>query len=84
LTERFERFMAEWDVIVAAPNNGLLTTSNLTGHPQVVVKCGFVNGMPRTLGFLGKIYDEGSPPRVALAYEQATGWSRMHPKLPAQ
>ena len=68
----------------------LLTTTNLTGNPQVVVKCGFTeatlqNGaktpVPRTLGFLGKIYDEGAPLRVALAYEQATEWHRKNPTL---
>ena len=30
-------------------------------------------------GFLGRIYEEGSPLRVALAYEQATQWHNRHP-----
>jgi Asp-tRNA(Asn)/Glu-tRNA(Gln) amidotransferase A subunit family amidase len=56
----------------------------------VVVKCGFGEAtladgskkpVPRTIGFLGRIYDEGSPLRVALAYEQATEWHRKHPAL---
>ena len=81
LVEKFEKFMADWDVIVLAPNNGLLTTTNLTGNPQVVMKCGFLNGIPRSISFLGRIYDEGSPLRVALAYEQATEWHRMNPTL---
>ena len=89
LIARFEKFMAPWDVVVI-PAQSLLTTTNLTGNPQVVVKCGFgesklqdgtVAPSPRTLGFLGKIYDEGSPLRVALAYEQATEWHKRHPKL---
>jgi Asp-tRNA(Asn)/Glu-tRNA(Gln) amidotransferase A subunit family amidase len=33
------------------------------------------------LGFIGKIYDEGSPLRVALAYEQATEWHKKTPTL---
>ena len=87
LVEKFEKFMADWDVVVM-PSQALLTTTNLTGNPQVVVKCGFAdatlqNGnktpVPRTLGFLGKIYDEGAPLRVALAYEQATDWHQKHP-----
>jgi Asp-tRNA(Asn)/Glu-tRNA(Gln) amidotransferase A subunit family amidase len=81
LIEKFEKFMADWDVIVLAPNNGLLTTTNLTGNPQVVLKCGFLNGLPRSISFLGKIYDEGSPLRVALAYEQATEWHKKNPTL---
>lgn len=83
LVERFEKFMADWDVIVIPPGS-FLTTTNLTGNPEVVAKCGFVkqqngNLQPLTIGFLGKIYDEGSPLRVALAYEQATDWHTKHP-----
>jgi Asp-tRNA(Asn)/Glu-tRNA(Gln) amidotransferase A subunit family amidase len=87
LVEKFEAFMKDWDVIVM-PSQAMLTTTNLTGNPQVVVKCGFTdatlqNGnktpVPRTIGFLGRIYDEGAPLRVALAYEKATEWHTKHP-----
>jgi len=84
LVEKFEKFMADWDVIVT-PGAGLLTTTNLTGNPQVVVRCGYTEGTARTpwsmFGFLGKIYDEGSPLRLALAYEQATEWHKKTPTL---
>jgi Asp-tRNA(Asn)/Glu-tRNA(Gln) amidotransferase A subunit family amidase len=89
LIENFEKFMEPWDAIVM-PAQSLLTTTNLTGNPQVVVKCGFGEATlqdgtktpaPRTIGFLGKIYDEGAPLRVALAYEQATEWHKRHPKV---
>jgi Asp-tRNA(Asn)/Glu-tRNA(Gln) amidotransferase A subunit family amidase len=89
LIERFEKFMADWDAIVIPPS-ALLTTTNLTGNPQVVMKCGFVDDtlpdgskikFPRSIGFVGKIYDEGSPLRIALAYERATPWSKMNPAL---
>jgi Asp-tRNA(Asn)/Glu-tRNA(Gln) amidotransferase A subunit family amidase len=82
LIEKFEKFMADWDAIVMPPNS-LLTTTNLTGNPQVVMKCGFVNNLPRSISFLGKIYDEGSPLRVALAYEQVTEWHKKNPTLVA-
>jgi Asp-tRNA(Asn)/Glu-tRNA(Gln) amidotransferase A subunit family amidase len=78
LIEKFEAFMKDWDVIVIPPQS-FLTTTNLTGNPQVVTKCGFVNGLPLNIGFLGRIYDEGSPLRVALAYERATEWHSQHP-----
>lgn len=81
LCDKMEAFFADWDVIVAPPF-AALTTTNLTGHPQVVMKCGFVGGMPRSISFLGRLYDEGSPLRVALAYEQATTWHRQHPVEP--
>jgi Asp-tRNA(Asn)/Glu-tRNA(Gln) amidotransferase A subunit family amidase len=89
LIAKFEKFMADWDVLVMPPNS-LLTTTNLTGNPQVVMKCGFTEGtkadgskvqVPRSISFLGKIYDEGSPLRVALAYEQATEWYKKNPTL---
>jgi Asp-tRNA(Asn)/Glu-tRNA(Gln) amidotransferase A subunit family amidase len=80
LVQKFEKFMADWDVVVI-PTSALLTTTNLTGNPQVVMKCGFVDGVPRTISFLGRIYEEGSPLRVALAYERATDWHKMNPTL---
>jgi Asp-tRNA(Asn)/Glu-tRNA(Gln) amidotransferase A subunit family amidase len=89
LIAKFERFMADWDVLVMPPNS-LLTTTNLTGNPQVVMRCGFGEAakadgskvpVPRSISFLGKIYDEGSPLRVALAYEQATEWHKKNPTL---
>ena len=67
------------------PGSGLLTTTNLTGNPQVVVRCGYTESAPRTpwsmLGFIGKIYGEGSPLRLALAFEQATEWHKKTPTL---
>lgn len=80
LVEKMEQFFAPWDVVVA-PSFTLLTTTNLTGHPEVVVPCGFVDGLPRTIAFFGKLYDEGSPLRVALAYQQATDWHTKRPPL---
>jgi Asp-tRNA(Asn)/Glu-tRNA(Gln) amidotransferase A subunit family amidase len=89
LVEKFESFMKDWDVVVI-PSQAMLTTTNLTGNPQVVVKCGFADAtladgsktpVPRTIGFIGRIYEEGAPLRVALAYEQATQWHKKHPKL---
>ena len=91
LIEKFETFMANWDAIVMPPNS-LLTTTNLTGNPQVVMKCGFTEGTrgdgrkvqaPRSISFLGRIYEEGSPLRVALAYESVTDWHRRNPVLEA-
>jgi Asp-tRNA(Asn)/Glu-tRNA(Gln) amidotransferase A subunit family amidase len=89
LVQKFERFMSDWDAIVMPPN-ALLTTTNLTGNPQVVMKCGFTENtrtdgtkvqVPRSISFLGKIYDEGAPLRVALAYESVTEWHKKNPTL---
>ncbi len=80
LQQKMEQFFEQWDVIVTPPFS-MLTTTNLTGHPQVVVPCGFVDGMPRGISFVGRLYDEGSPLRVALAYQQATEWHLKRPPL---
>ena len=82
LMHEMERLMSQWDVFVSpAPGSASLLVTNLTGHPMVVLPCGFVNELPIAIMFTGGVYDEVSPLRVALAYERATKWHTMHPKL---
>ncbi len=81
LMRHTDEFMSDWDVLVSPPFSSLLLVTNLTGHPQAVLPCGFVNGLPQGLVFTGKLYEEGAPMRVALAFEKATKWHSMHPKL---
>jgi Asp-tRNA(Asn)/Glu-tRNA(Gln) amidotransferase A subunit family amidase len=81
LMREMDKFMSQWDVFVSPSGGGSLTTTNLTGHPAVVVPCGFSNGLPQGLMFTGGLYDEGAPLRVAMAFEQATKWHTMHPKM---
>ncbi len=71
MIEKLNATFEPYDVVVAPPY-GMLTTANFTGHPQVIVRCGFVEGMPRGLSFLSKLFDEGAALRLALAFEQAT------------
>jgi len=42
-----------------------------------------VNDLPIAIMFTGGVYDEVSPLRVALAFERATKWHTMHPKMEA-
>ena len=58
-----------------------LSLTNLTGHPAVSLKAGFINGTPVQIMVTGRLYDEGTMLRVALAYERATTWHTMHPKV---
>lgn len=84
LISEMDKLMEQWDVFVTpAPGSASLLLTNLTGHPAAVTKCGFINGLPQSIMFTGRLYDEGTPLRVALAYEQATKWRTMHPKLEA-
>jgi Asp-tRNA(Asn)/Glu-tRNA(Gln) amidotransferase A subunit family amidase len=82
LMREMDKLMSNWDVFVSpAPGSASLLITNLTGHPAVVAPCGFINNLPRAIMFTGGLYDEAAPLRVALAFERATKWHTMHPKL---
>lgn len=82
LMREMDALMSQWDVFVSpAPGSASLLVTNLTGHPAVCVPCGFLKGLPQAIMFTGRLYEEGAPLRVAHAYERATKWHTMHPKL---
>jgi Asp-tRNA(Asn)/Glu-tRNA(Gln) amidotransferase A subunit family amidase len=82
LMREMDKLMSNWDVFVSpASGSASLLITNLTGHPAVVAPCGFINNLPRAIMFTGGLYDEAAPLRVALAFERATKWHTMHPKL---
>jgi Asp-tRNA(Asn)/Glu-tRNA(Gln) amidotransferase A subunit family amidase len=82
LMREMDKLMSKWDVFVSpAPGSASLLVTNLTGHPQVCVPSGFIDNLPRSIMFTGGLYDEGAPLRVALAFERATRWHTMHPKM---
>jgi Asp-tRNA(Asn)/Glu-tRNA(Gln) amidotransferase A subunit family amidase len=78
---KFHEVMKDWDAFVAPTSSLSLTSTNLTGHPQVVVPCGFLDGLPRGLLFTSRLFEEGTAMRLAYAYEQATNWHTKHPAL---
>ncbi len=82
LMREMDKLMRGWDVLVSpAPGSASLLITNLTGHPQVVVPCGFINNLPQAIMFTGGLYDEGAPLKVAHRYQQSTRWHTMHPKM---
>jgi Asp-tRNA(Asn)/Glu-tRNA(Gln) amidotransferase A subunit family amidase len=84
LMRDMDKLMSQWDVFVApAPQSSSLIITNMTGHPTVCVPCGFTGtpSLPRAIMFTGGLYDEASALRVALAFEKATKWHTMHPKV---
>ena len=84
LMREMDKLMSQWDVFVApAPGSASLIITNMTGHPTVCVPCGFTGtpSLPRAIMFTGGLYDEASALRVALAFEKATKWHTMHPKM---
>src|ERR687883_740348 len=82
LMREMDQFMSKWDAFVSpAPGSASLLITNLTGHPAVCLPCGFVDNLPRAIMFTGGLYDEAAPLRVAMAFERATQWHTMHPKM---
>ncbi|HWI20135.1 MAG TPA: amidase [Vicinamibacterales bacterium] len=82
LMEHMDKLMSQYDAFLSlAPGTSSLQVTNLTGHPAIALKCGFVDNMPQSIMVTGRLYDEATICRVALAYEQATDWHRRHPAL---
>jgi Asp-tRNA(Asn)/Glu-tRNA(Gln) amidotransferase A subunit family amidase len=73
--------MRDIDVLVtptSAPN--VLLTTNLTGHPAVVVPNGFnPDGTPVSLSFIGGLFGEAAALSLARSYQDATDF---HTKTP--
>ncbi len=82
LMQEMDRLMTQFDVFLSvAPGTSSLQVTNLTGHPAIALKCGFIDNMPQSIMVTGRLYDEATVCRVALAYEQATEWHKRHPTL---
>ncbi len=62
---------------------GALTTPfNCTGGPALAVLSGFsAAGLPLSLQIVGRPFDDALVLRAGHAFEQATGFTRQHPKL---
>ena len=81
LGQRMNALFANIDAFIAPPSSGSVTMTNLTGHPAVVLKSGFVDGMPEAVMVTGRLFDEAAILRVAHAYERSTPWRDRHPSL---
>ena len=55
--------------------------ANMAGIPGIGVPCGFSEGLPVSLQFMGRAFDEPTVLRVAHVYEQATEWHTKRPEL---
>ena len=82
LMQEMDQLMSQYDVFLSpAPGSASLTITNLTGHPAIVLKCGFIDNLPASIMVTGRLYDEATVCRVALAFEQNTEWHKRHPTL---
>lgn len=82
LIQEMDRKLKGIDVYVTPSAGTSLLLTNLTGHPQVVVPCGFDDkGRPLSISFVGNLFEEGKALRLAKAYQEATGFHLKHPDL---
>jgi len=82
LCARVQEFMKDYDVIIVPTYGGnQLSITNLTGNPVVCLPMGFdKDGLPQSISFLGKLYDEASILEAAKAYQDKTGHNKKHPE----
>ncbi|MFT6214195.1 MAG: Asp-tRNA(Asn)/Glu-tRNA(Gln) amidotransferase A subunit family amidase [Roseivirga sp.] len=83
LMQRVNDLMKDYDVIVTPSFGGSqLISTNLTGHPCVVLKNGYTDdGSPTSISFLGNLFDEATILAVARAYQEATDFDEQNPPM---
>ena len=58
------------------------TPFNVTGHPALAMMSGLShNGLPVSVQFVGRYFEDATVLRVAAAYERATGWHKKRPPI---
>ncbi len=58
------------------------TPFNVTGHPALAMMSGLSgNGLPLSVQFIGRYFEDATVFRVAAAYEKAVGWHKKHPPV---
>ena len=79
--QQMAQLMADVDLYLSPALHGAnLLLTNLTGHPSVVVPNGFrANGLPSTITFTGRLYEEATVLAAAKAYQDATEHHLQHP-----
>ena len=63
-----DALMSKYDVFITPTGSSSLGLTNLTGHPAVALKAGFVANAPVEIMVTGRLYEEATMLRVALAY----------------
>jgi Asp-tRNA(Asn)/Glu-tRNA(Gln) amidotransferase A subunit family amidase len=81
LMREMDTFMSQYDVFLSPTHSSTLGLTNLTGHPALALKAGFIDNRPVELMVTGRLYDEATVLRVALAYERGTDWHLRNPRL---
>ncbi len=81
LMKEMDRLMTRYDILLSPTGSATLAVTNLTGHPAVALKAGFIDNAPVELMVTGRLYDEATMLTAALAFERGTAWHTKHPPL---
>ncbi len=58
------------------------TPFNVTGHPALAMMAGLAsNGLPVSVQFVGRYFEDATVLRVAAAFERATSWHKQRPPI---
>ncbi len=82
LMQKVHKMLDQYDIIIAPPEAGdQMAITNLTGNPSITIPNGFtVDGMPASITFIGKLYDEARLVAFAKMYQEQTKFHLQHPK----
>ena len=83
IMQEVDPVLNQFDIVIAPPETGdQLAITNLIGYPSVTLPVGFdKNGMPQSISFIGKLYDEASLLAFAKAFQDATSFHKKHPAM---
>jgi len=90
LFQKFDVLAAASQPVTAAPLETNLETGldysdplggigNFCGLPACSVPCGFVNGLPVGIQFVGRVYDDAKVIAAARLFQRHTDWNRRRP-----
>ena len=88
LMQQMAAVMADFDLYICTAGLGDCTLTSMTGHPAVVVPCGFGPrrgrpAQPLCTVLVGALFADDKLLSVAHVYQQATPWHEHHPTLKA-
>jgi len=83
LMQQVEKDLGEIDVLVTGPRGGgMIATTNLTGHPQVLLPWGADDkGNSNSMSLIGRLYEEDTLLSVANAIQSQTDFHLRRPDL---
>lgn len=83
LIQEINAILKGYDVIITPTFGGTqVLTTNLTGHPCVVLPNGFdENNRPTSFSLIGNLFEEEKILRLAMKYQEETNFEDVHPPL---